>query len=691
MTVNSLVNRVNYAGSGIVGPYSYPFRIFAATDLEVTSRDAAETETTLAYPADYSVSGVGELSGGSITLTVVLASGSTLAIRRVLPLLQTTELRNQGPFYAWMHEDAFDRSVMMLQQYDEAQSRIMSLPVTVDPTVTSPTLPVPSASKVLIWNPSATALINGIIDTAAIVVPGEGRTVASATAYLANNALYNVRDYGAVGDGVTDDTAAIQRAVNAARTTGGTLIFPFGRYLVTGPLDFTFGAGSVATLRHPITVRFESNTSAGNDPSSAAIIANHTGHVFDCAGSYDLVFENVNITTDLGSGVVAKTGWFFSRNAALSSAGKHTLNNCKAYGSFANGVVYSYASEENDYISCRFYNITSGGRVYVITQANIAALTSSFIAIGTGPLSNTVVNILGGSAQAFCLNGKVVYLEGARGVHVDGTFMFSGDNTTNTGHSLVYVDTVNDESNDNQFINVRADTGAYEQLYGVYFGSSSGTPARTCRGWQISGCNIPSQTRAVYAIPSVTLENFSIYDIQEDVSKGIGATAITNSTIIGPFLLLAIVTSTRNFLFGDSTRFTITNRVNDIWLDVNTGVVDCNGGTFGTVLTALVETLSGGTPLVLKNGGTTVGTFSVGHLVLPGDVTTTQVITPSVASGSGATPLVLSNGPTEGARVEVGLMTISGGLKAAALPSAAGASGTFWYDAADGNRVKFVP
>jgi polygalacturonase len=44
--------------------------------------------------------------------------------------------------------------------------------------------------------------------------------------------IYNVKDFGAVADGVTLDTAAVQRAVDACSETGGTVYFPAGEYVL---------------------------------------------------------------------------------------------------------------------------------------------------------------------------------------------------------------------------------------------------------------------------------------------------------------------------------------------------------------------------------------------------------------------------------------------------------------------------
>jgi len=45
--------------------------------------------------------------------------------------------------------------------------------------------------------------------------------------------LVNIKDYGAVGDGITDDTAAIKTAIEELNENGGALYFPIGTYLVS--------------------------------------------------------------------------------------------------------------------------------------------------------------------------------------------------------------------------------------------------------------------------------------------------------------------------------------------------------------------------------------------------------------------------------------------------------------------------
>jgi polygalacturonase len=50
-----------------------------------------------------------------------------------------------------------------------------------------------------------------------------------------SSVIYNVKDFGAVGDNKTLNTAAIQKALNLARASGGKVLIPVGEYLC-GPL-----------------------------------------------------------------------------------------------------------------------------------------------------------------------------------------------------------------------------------------------------------------------------------------------------------------------------------------------------------------------------------------------------------------------------------------------------------------------
>ncbi len=53
---------------------------------------------------------------------------------------------------------------------------------------------------------------------------------------LTGGPTYDVREFGAVGDGKTDDTLAVQAAIDSCSITGGKVLFPPGDYL-TGMIE----------------------------------------------------------------------------------------------------------------------------------------------------------------------------------------------------------------------------------------------------------------------------------------------------------------------------------------------------------------------------------------------------------------------------------------------------------------------
>jgi len=142
----------------------------------VTTRTTVGVETTLTLTTDYTVTGVGETAGGTIVLVAGnLASGIALTIRRVRPFTQTTDIRNQGEFYAETHENEFDHEVMLVQQLKDSVDRCFKLKETEAGTAAKTEFPVAadrvskylafdaSGNPVATTHPNADTTRNGIV------------------------------------------------------------------------------------------------------------------------------------------------------------------------------------------------------------------------------------------------------------------------------------------------------------------------------------------------------------------------------------------------------------------------------------------------------------------------------------------------------------------------------------------------
>ncbi len=116
MTVSTEVDHNDYTGNGVTTSFPYTFRVFNKNEMAVTVVDLSENISVLTLDTDYSVSGAGGYTGGNVTLPQPLPDGWKITITRSLPLTQETDLRNQGKFFAEVHEDAFDKLTMLIQQ-----------------------------------------------------------------------------------------------------------------------------------------------------------------------------------------------------------------------------------------------------------------------------------------------------------------------------------------------------------------------------------------------------------------------------------------------------------------------------------------------------------------------------------------------------------------------------------------------
>lgn len=239
-----------YTGNASTADYDYDFLIRVDTDILATVRNPdTDAETTLVLTTDYTVSGEGESAGGQISLVDsgqawlddngYLDTGWILSIRRVRPLTQTTDIRNQGDFYPETHEDQFDNCLMVDQQQQDELDKALKLPETVDVDDVSTALPVPEASKIIGWNSAGTALENYSPNTSAYLTKAtqsEAQAGTEDTAYMTPSKTKDAID-ALTQDAVEDYETAVNLTISTgAVATDGSLGKTFN---ISATSDFT--------------------------------------------------------------------------------------------------------------------------------------------------------------------------------------------------------------------------------------------------------------------------------------------------------------------------------------------------------------------------------------------------------------------------------------------------------------------
>lgn len=130
MTVSTTTSKVSFAGNGSTVAFAVNFYFLANSHLKVVLRAADGTETVKTLGTDYTVTGAGVSSGGTVTMTSAPAVGQTLVIARNVPQTQLVDYQPNDPFPASTHEQALDQLTMEVQQLQEQVNRAIKLSLT---------------------------------------------------------------------------------------------------------------------------------------------------------------------------------------------------------------------------------------------------------------------------------------------------------------------------------------------------------------------------------------------------------------------------------------------------------------------------------------------------------------------------------------------------------------------------------
>jgi hypothetical protein len=290
---------VSYTGDGSTTNFSIPFGFIQSSHLTVTVAGAPKVEGT-----DYTV------SGGVLTFTTAPANAAAISIVRSSGIASRLVTLADGtvPLAADLNKDGLQAFYLAQEMADGGGSGNMSRSVydpnadgiiavaqggtgastaagarpnlgisaAMDPVVTAATLAAGRAAM----GPWGDALVTATGSTTA-------RDLQSRFAQV-----FNVKDYGAVGNGSTDDTTAIQAAITAAMTAGGGLVYiPAGTFLVTNTL--TVGASDIRVEgQGHVRSRIIFNPTSAK---SCLVFSNGVNEGFRCGASH-LYFSSTDTT-----------------------------------------------------------------------------------------------------------------------------------------------------------------------------------------------------------------------------------------------------------------------------------------------------------------------------------------------------------------------------------------------------------
>lgn len=224
------------------------------------------------------------------------------------------------------------------------------------------------------------------VDTDLLVVNNVTGATTIRNLYQRGPQIYDVEAFGAVGDGTTDDTAAIQSCISAVRTylsggqyTGAAVRFNSPSYAVSA-LDCT-------TMHN---VLFMGNSGLGGVLIKATkqTTATHTSSgkaVFDGTATQACAWQGIVVDSSQvsGSNVIPMAAWLLSADGAGGNGTADRLTNCGSQGKFQTAPVITLYSSDHLFVGCAFQQysidrpVVLAGTVNPGTLGTITSLTTN--------------------------------------------------------------------------------------------------------------------------------------------------------------------------------------------------------------------------------------------------------------------------------------------------------------------------
>jgi hypothetical protein len=395
MTISSTTVKNSYNGDGSTTTFSYTFKIFANSDLQVIIRNnTTATETVKTLTTHYTVTGAGSASGGSVIFTAgnIPASGETVVLRRAVPQTQAIDYIANDPFPAESHEEGLDRAMMTLQQVQEEVTRSIKLSRTNTMTSTEFTIGASArAGKFLSFDSNGELVVSQEVGTY------QG-TWSSGTTYAArdivkdssNNNIY-LCNTGHTSSGTTPlssnaDIAKWDLLVDSASATASASAAATSATNAANSATASANSASAAATSESNAATSESNasTSATNAANSATSASNSattaTTQATAAAGSATSAASSASTaTTQATNAANSATSASGSASTATTQAGIATTQASNASTSASNASTSeSNAASSASTATTQATNASNSASAAAASAAAAAASADNF-------------------------------------------------------------------------------------------------------------------------------------------------------------------------------------------------------------------------------------------------------------------------------------------------------------------------